>query len=167
MSLPRPALIGVLGLTLILATLLATRGLTGGTGVITTPLPEATTNDTPRADRQERGRRVARRPVTSGLPEPVARALAERKVVVLLFAQQGAADDAATRAAVRAVEREPGVRAFTDRVENLARYRSIVADLPISQAPAIVILSADGKARLLEGFVDPGSLRQQVADARP
>ena len=163
MSLPRPALIGILGLTLILAALLATRGLTGGTSVLTTPLPDATT-EKPRANERQRMRGAAPAPV--GLPKPVARALAERDLVVLLFAQEGAADDVATRAAVRAVDRDPRVRAFTDRVENLVRYRSIVADLPISQAPAIVIVSADGKARVLEGFVDPGSLRQQVADAR-
>ena len=165
MSLPRPALVGILGLTLILAALLATRGLTGGTSVLTTGLPEATT-EKPRANERQRMRGAAPAPVTVGLPKAVARALAERDLVVLLFAQQGAAEDVATRAAVRAVDRDPRVRAFTDRVENLVRYRSIVADLPISQAPAIVIVSPDGKARVLEGFVDAGSLRQHVADAR-
>ena len=164
MSLPRPALLGILGLALIMATLLATRGFTGGSDVITTPLPE-TSVDRPGGGDRQRPRAGERATVPADLPRPVARALEQRKLVVVLFVQRGAADDAATRAAVRAVERNPRVEAFADRVENLSRYRSIVAELPISQTPAVVILRGDGKARLLEGFTDAGSLRQHVTDA--
>jgi len=55
---------------------------------------------------------------------------------------------------------------FSDRIENVARYRRIVGNLDVSQAPSVVIVPPRrSQARLLEGFVDEGSLRQQLLDA--
>ena len=42
----------------------------------------------------------------------------------------------------------------------------MVSDLGVTQAPAVVIVGKDRKARLLEGYIDPVSLRQQVKDGR-
>ena len=51
-------------------------------------------------------------------------------------------------------------------ITKLARYRRVVTDLGVTQAPAVVIVGSDRKARLLEGFIDAGTLRQQVKDGR-
>ena len=55
---------------------------------------------------------------------------------------------------------------FTDPIRRLARYRGLVGALGISQAPAIVIVGRDRRARVVEGYVDGASLAQDVADTR-
>lgn len=102
----------------------------------------------------------------SGLPKGIANALARKRVIVLFFRQSGSADDAAVAGAVNAQRGLKGVSVFTDNIRRLARYRAVVGALGISQAPAVVIVGRDGQARVVEGFVDGGSLRQQVVDTR-
>jgi hypothetical protein len=58
------------------------------------------------------------------------------------------------------------VSVFPDKVRNLSRYHRLVGDLGVAEAPAVVIIGRDLKARLVEGFVDKDSLLQQVRDAR-
>ena len=101
----------------------------------------------------------------AGIPMPVVRALAARKVAVLYFTQSAADDDATSRA-VRAVEGTAGVAVFSESIDRVSRYRRLVEGLGISQAPSIVIVGRDLDARLLEGYIDTDSLRQHVADAR-
>jgi hypothetical protein len=84
---------------------------------------------------------------------------------VLFFEGRGA-DDVATAESVKAVKSATHgkVAVFSDKLSNLADYRRIVEGLDISQAPSTVVVGRDMKARLIEGFVDSGSLRQVVAD---
>jgi hypothetical protein len=100
-----------------------------------------------------------------GVPPKVADALQAKKTVVLFFRQPGADDDA-TESAVHSIKSGKHVAVFTDRISHLGRYQRVVADLGISQAPAIVVVGRSRKATLLEGFVDEGSLKQRVKDAR-
>ena len=93
------------------------------------------------------------------------RALIARRPLVLLFADDAGADDAAARRAVRSLRaRRSDVAVFSDEIGEVGRYRDILAGLPISQVPAIVIVPRERRARLVEGFVDEASLRQDVAD---
>ncbi len=85
---------------------------------------------------------------------------------VVLFFRQPAADDDATAAAVRSVRGIKGVSVFAAPITKLARYERVVSGLGVSQAPAVVIVGKNRKARLLEGFIDAGTLRQQVKDRR-
>ena len=101
-----------------------------------------------------------------GVPPSVKRALDRKRVVVLFFRQSGSADDAAVAGAVSAQRGRKGVSVFTDNIRRLARYRAVVGALGISQAPAVVIVGRNGEARVVEGFVDEGSLTQQVVDSR-
>jgi hypothetical protein len=101
----------------------------------------------------------------SGVPPKVGRALAARRTVVLFF-RQPAADDAATAGAVRSVRGMKGVSVFSAPISQLGRYRRVVATLGVSQAPAVVVVGKDRKARLLEGFIDSGTLRQGIKDQR-
>ena len=55
---------------------------------------------------------------------------------------------------------------LTDDVDNVDAYGKLVEQLNVYQAPAIVIVGRSGNARLIEGYVDAGVLRQEVADAR-
>jgi outer membrane biosynthesis protein TonB len=105
-------------------------------------------------------------PKVVGVPAPVARALAKKRVVILFFRQSGAADDRAVASAVNAQKGRKGVSVFSDKISRLARYRAAVGQLGISQAPAVVIVGRDGKAQIVEGFVDEGTLTQQVVDAK-
>jgi hypothetical protein len=100
-----------------------------------------------------------------GLPVSVASAFADHKVVVLFFRGTGA-DDTATAAAVRSFKSSAGrgVAVFMDKLSNLADYRRVVEGLNVSQAPSIVVVDPSHKAKVYEGFIDAGSLRQAVAD---
>jgi hypothetical protein len=100
-----------------------------------------------------------------GLPLKVARAFAKKQVVVLYFGAVGA-DDSLTADSVRSLKASAGhgVAVFMDKLSNLADYRRVVEGLDVSQAPSIVIVDRDKKAQVLEGFIDAGSLRQDVAD---
>lgn len=102
---------------------------------------------------------------TAGVPPKVARALKSEKTVVLFFRQPGADDDA-TESAVRSLRGKKRVAVFSDGIAHLARYRLVVTGLGITQAPSVVIVGKSRKAVLIEGFVDKGSLTQQVLDAR-
>lgn len=101
-----------------------------------------------------------------GVPAAVARALARDRTVVLFFFQRGAADDDATAQAVAAVRRRGAAKVFSAPISRLADYGAITTGAGVSQAPAVVIVGKRGSARLVEGFVDPETLIQQVADAR-
>ena len=53
-----------------------------------------------------------------------------------------------------------------DVVSNVASYGQVVMSVGVTRAPSIVIIGKSGRARLVEGFIDPGALAQEVADTR-
>ncbi|MEX2253581.1 MAG: hypothetical protein WD649_05460 [Thermoleophilaceae bacterium] len=103
-------------------------------------------------------------------PARLTRALARGRLVVLFVRQPGAADDRATARSVAALRRS-GPRRVTIAsipISEISDYSAITGRAGVSQAPAIV-LSRRSRGRptglLLEGYTDPASLRQHVADA--
>jgi hypothetical protein len=95
------------------------------------------------------------------------RAVADNKKVVIFFQNPRALDDQAVAKSVRSLDRRTKkVVVLTDDVRNSDRYGSLLEDLQVSQAPAIVVIGRSGKAQLIEGYVDAGTLVQVVADAR-
>jgi hypothetical protein len=95
------------------------------------------------------------------------RAVADNKKVVIFFKNPRALDDQAVAQSVRSLDRRTkNVLVLTDDVRNSDRYGSLLEDLQVSQAPAIVVIGRSGKADLIEGYVDADSLVQVVADAR-
>lgn len=173
MSLPRPLLLGLLGLAIVLlapATFLLVRGqadreVPAATAERATQAAAGATPAAAGAAPTASGQAAA--PV-AGVPPPVLAALAQRKLVVLLFSQAVGADDAATRATVAALEGavDPGLAVFQADVAELPRYRPLLRDVGITQVPAVVLVDSRRRARLLEGYLDEGSLRQHVADLR-
>jgi hypothetical protein len=95
------------------------------------------------------------------------RAVADNKKVVIFFRNPRALDDQAVAESVRSLDRRTKkVVVLTDDVRNSDRYGSLLEDLQVSQAPAIVVIGRSGKADLIEGYVDADSLVQVVADTR-
>ena len=194
MAVPRPVLIAILGVGLVLAALLATRNAGQGGEAEVSPAapankPAAVAPSKPEptgssaADSRERNsgapRQEERKPAPNtgeeARPEtqdsspvlPAARALADDKVVVLFISRGGAADDTATRAAVESLDEAFGgrVAVFTDGIQNLPAYQPLLAGVGVSQVPSVVIVRPERRARLIEGYVDEASLRQHVTDA--
>jgi len=190
MALPRPVLIAILGVALLLAALLATRAFSAGedSGPVTEapveqspspaperPEPNRSEPTPPREEQPSKPTKPAPEPpagedpgAAAGLPLEVAAALGADKVVVIVFTQDRSADDAGVRDAVRGLKRQiPSrrVEIFDDTITNIADYRLVVSALGVSQTPSVVVLRGDRPPRLLEGFIDEGSLRQYVADA--
>jgi uncharacterized protein involved in type VI secretion and phage assembly len=95
----------------------------------------------------------------------VTRALGDGEVVVFFFTHHGAADDQQTRQAVATLQGLKDVMIVQAGLKDLADYRPVLAGAGVSQVPSIVIVHADKPARLIEGYVDRGTLRQAVADA--
>jgi hypothetical protein len=97
---------------------------------------------------------------------PVIKALGRGDVVVFFFTHPGPADDTGAAIAVRGLAHEKHVTVFKVGLNELEAYRPVLAGAGVSQVPAIVVVKAGHKARLLQGFVDARTLRQTVADAR-
>jgi len=111
---------------------------------------------------------VAKAPAPTGLPARVlaaARALAANDVVVFFFSSNGPADDAGARAAVDSLRGVPRVHVFDASLDEVAAFRPMLSDVGITQVPSTVIVRPGRKAVLIQGFVDGGTLRQNVADA--
>src|SRR3954468_16834380 len=93
---------------------------------------------------------------------PAIKALAGGKVVVFFFTQPGAADDTGAAIAVRGLAQDNSVKVFKVGLGELETYRPVLAGAGVSQIPAIVVVKAGRKGRLLQGFVDARTLRQTV-----
>jgi hypothetical protein len=104
--------------------------------------------------------------LTSPNPRRAARAVHDHRKVVILFRNPRGLDDRAMTAVMRTVDRRTGALVLSDNVDAVERYGKLVEDLGVSQTPSIVIIDRAGKAQLLEGYVDSGTLTQAVADAR-
>jgi hypothetical protein len=95
------------------------------------------------------------------------RAVADNRKVVIFFENPKANDDKAVAESVRSLDRRTkAVVVLSDHVANVDKYGSMVEDLGVNQAPAIVVIGRSGKASLIEGYIDAESLVQVVADAR-
>lgn len=59
-----------------------------------------------------------------------------------------------------------GVSVFSAPIQRLGRYSAVIGGLGLAQAPAVAIVGRNRQARVVEGFVDPATLRQLVLDVR-
>lgn len=99
-------------------------------------------------------------------PRKLQRALREHRKVVLLFTNSRGLDDRIVERSLDSVREDTRALVLADEVVNVDRYGSLVESLGVSQTPSIVLIDRNGKARLVEGYVDAGSLVQVVTDAR-
>ena len=192
MVLPRPLILAIAGLALLLLSFVVVqrgRTVTDSPSVAQRtppvdrqPAVKAEPKDNPgvrrearRPDRPAAASTAPAAPVApavpdrGGVPDRAARALEQGRVIAVLFTLEEGADDSATRSALRSLKTGPGksrVAVFSDSIANVGRYSRLVGGLGISQVPSIVIVDSKRQARLLEGYVDAGTLRQSVADAQ-
>ena len=189
MAVPRPVLLALLGLALCAAAFMATRGARepGGSSVTATPAAPApvTHKATPATAKaakhaskaqvhkaatphKPQQKAAAAKPHTTAaqrLVVKVTSALAHRKAVIFFFTRPGAADDTGTRQAVNALAGNPRVLVVRAGLKDLSTFRPVLSGAGVSQVPAVVVAHAGKQARLVQGYVDPGTLRQTVADA--
>jgi hypothetical protein len=103
---------------------------------------------------------------TDGLPLRVLRAIADHKVVVLLFWNPKAVDDADVRKALTGIDRHHRkVLAHATNIKHIAAYQQITRGADVRQSPTIVVVDRNRKVETLVGFVDRQSINQAVEDA--
>jgi hypothetical protein len=111
-------------------------------------------------------------PVVPGppLPEEIAAARADGKVLALLVVRAGGHDDRLLRGAVAKLRGVPGLALFTTRAEGIARYARITQGAQIDRVPALVVVrppetAGAATAEVRYGFRDAQSVVQAVRDA--
>jgi hypothetical protein len=184
MAVPRPVLIALLGLALCAAAFMVKRGARepGGEAVTATPAQithkaapvthkaakPATKASTPKAVKPQVKQPAAVKPAL-GRAEVIAlevrAALKEHKAVVFFFTRAGAADDTGAREAIKAIQGNRRVLVVRAGLNDLSTFRPVLSGAGVSQVPAVVVAHAGKPARLIQGFVDSGTLRQTVADS--
>jgi hypothetical protein len=103
---------------------------------------------------------------TGGLPLRVLHAIAERKVVVLLFWSPRAAEDKAVRKALAGIDRHNGkVMAHAAHIKRIVAYGQITRGADVKQSPTVVVVDRNRQVRSLVGYVDRMTIDQAVTDA--
>ena len=98
------------------------------------------------------------------LPGSVAKAVAQKKTLVMLFWNKNAFDDQAVRRELRAIDRHKGkVQIHVASIEDVSRYAPITRGVNLEQSPTIVV-TRGGTADALVGYVDRGTINQTVSD---
>jgi hypothetical protein len=96
----------------------------------------------------------------------VVRDLRGGKVVVMLFWNANAADDVATRDAVRALNRHGGrVAVHIVPISRVGEYGSITRGVTINQSPTTLVIDRRRRTRPITGLTERGELTQAVDDA--
>lgn len=102
----------------------------------------------------------------ASLPLSVAKAMASKKVLAVLFWNPRAADDKAVRRAIRGIDRHHGkVVVHVANVSQVARYAAITRGVDVQQSPSVVVVDRKLRGDLLTGYVDRPTIEQAVSDA--
>ncbi|MDX6720486.1 MAG: hypothetical protein QOJ63_2740 [Solirubrobacteraceae bacterium] len=140
----------------------------GGSAAPAAVTPPATTSSA--AARAAASARAGRQDAVRSLGErrdaAVVRDLARGKIVVLLFWNPAAADDVATRSALRGLDLHGGkvvVRAVP--IGRVAQYGAVTRGLKIAQSPTTVVIGRKRHTRVIVGLTEPRELAQAVGDA--
>ena len=112
------------------------------------------------------GKLTKKAAAAGGLPLRVLHALADHKVVVLLFWSPKAAEDKAVRKALGGIDRHKNkVLAHAAHVKRIAAYGQITRGADVEQSPTVVIIDRNRKVETLVGYVDRVTIDQAVTDA--
>jgi hypothetical protein len=97
--------------------------------------------------------------------KPILAQVDKGKVAVVLFWNDKASDDRATRAALRAVDRHRGKVVTTAiPVRDVGRYDAITRGAQILESPTVLVIGAGGKARAITGYTQAKEIDQAVSD---
>lgn len=102
----------------------------------------------------------------TALPFPVAKALATRKVLVLMFWNARSSDDRAERAELQGLNRRGGRVVFMSApIRRLSRYTAITRAVPVYQSPTVVVVDRRLQAKSIIGYVDRATVNEIVLKA--
>lgn len=101
----------------------------------------------------------------SGGPAQVSAALADERVVAILFYNPGAADDRAERAELLALPASRRVLRLAVPIADVAQYSEITQQLPIGSSPTLVIVDPRHQATLITGFASAFEIAGRIAQA--
>ena len=177
-ALPRPVLVGVVGVVLIAGVFFATNKSGGSTSSPATPAPAQTTapaaakpgtaTATPSHPAAKSGSAAGptTKPASRGLPVAVQKALDAKKVVVVLFWNPRGVDDRSVKSSVDRLPRRGGrVAVFSDSVSHLSRYTKITSATSVTQTPSVVFVNRKGQAEVETGYLDYETIGQYVQNA--
>jgi hypothetical protein len=88
------------------------------------------------------------------------------RVVVLLFAGEGADDRVAIRAVRAAGNESKNTIVRVTQIRNVGKYATITDKLGITEAPSTIIIGSDKVAQVLTGLIDSKVVKQYIGDAR-
>jgi hypothetical protein len=114
---------------------------------------------------------AAAKPATAAAPvDPSDRLLAylaKGKTLVILFYGKSADDVSARKAVHRTALADPKhvVSAYVP-ISQVGHYSAITTDVDITTFPTVLVIGTDRKATPLTGFIDAGTVKQAVGDAR-
>jgi hypothetical protein len=142
-----------------------TQESTGGTGAAAAPPTTATGTGTASAAPSKAP--AAAGDVEAGeLPVSVLKAIADHKVMVLLFWNRESADDRAVRRELRGVDEWDGeVVVKAAPIKQVSRFGRITRGADVNQSPTVVVVDRKLKAEALVGYVDRQTIDQAVVDA--
>jgi hypothetical protein len=174
-ALPRPVLLGVVGVVLLGAVFFATHrpGTTSSSTVAPSQVappaksPTATPGTASKPSTGQNGTAPSSKSQAgSGLPRPVKHALDAKKVVVILFWNPRAVDDRSVKSSIDRLPRHHGkVAVFSDSVKRLSRYTRITAATSVTQTPSLVVVNRKGQAEVQTGYLDYQTIGQYVQNA--
>jgi hypothetical protein len=96
---------------------------------------------------------------------PILRNLADGKVVVALFFNPHSADDNAALRAVRHANRHHGrVVVHSIPIEDVGAYNALTTGVQVLEAPTIMVIGPDRKARTIVGYTEVKEVDQMVGD---
>ena len=123
-----------------------------------------TANGTTPAPSKPAPTQAAKKDAELGLPPSVAKAVAKKKTMVMLFWNKRAYDDQAVRRELRGINRHKGkVQVHVASINDVARYAPITRGVNLEQSPTVVVVKGD-TADALVGYVDRDTINQSVSD---
>jgi hypothetical protein len=141
----------------------------GGSGSTTTP---AATGSAKPAQAAKAPKAV--KPAKPGLADdaapgdpsrPLLAAVDRGKIAVVLFWNDKAADDRATRRALRSIDLHRGkVVATAVPVRDVGKYEAITRGAQVLESPTVLVIGAGGKARAITGYTESKEIDQAVSD---
>jgi hypothetical protein len=102
----------------------------------------------------------------AGMPERLVSALADHKILAVLFWNPKAADDRAVRAQLRSVATGKDVVVHVAPVTDVARYQAIAGGVDVQQSPTLVVVDRNLQAEALVGYSHASAIAQAIDDAR-
>jgi hypothetical protein len=140
----------------------------GGDGTSTAPAANGTTTQPgPTGKGAAPGKAVLADDAVAGDPsKAVLSAVDDGKVAVLLFWNKNAADDRATRRALRDVDLHHGkVVATAVPIGDVGKYEAITRGAQVLESPTVMVIGAGGKARAITGYTQAKEIDEVVASA--